>query len=539
MKRYKTFILSIFILLIGTFFWYSYFKFVTPGYLTFSDGAKYADIARNIVNGHGYKQTFSFFSPNLNLNSDAFPSTWSSPAMPYTLVLFYKLLGSSDFSVYLTSFVLYLLLVLTVYLLGRKMWGDLTGFLAALFVAVNINILDYATSAASETLFLFLAVLVPLLILYRNKLVDSVAAILLMIMYFTRPQAVIFIIGYLLFWLLLHFKIKKALLIFTALIISGILVDHFVLTKMNGQFHLYSILNRGSYEAVQYTSDVSTSDALRGASPVIQQDRFVMLKKIFYNLYNFYRSMPQILSPYLFLLFLIGLFKIDKKDQLYFKIVTAFIVLATFLGSAATIPFYRYLHPVIPLVYLIAAATLIWIMEIVLNIKNAKQWQKRQLQFVIILIGLLVAVGQTVGVIFLDSRFTAKSLNIGKPPVYVALARTLKNNSLSTDNILTNLDTWGSWYGERKTVWFPLKPDQLALQTPNHGYYDVIYLTNYLIDDTNYYMGEEWRQTFNNPENLQNEYLKDNYVLKDTYIIPASEVYENEQAKAILLIRKP
>jgi len=93
--------------------------------------------------------------------------------------------------------------------------------------------------------------------------------------------------------------------------------------------------------------------------------------------------------------------------------------------------------------------------------------------------------------------------------------------------IVTNLDTWGSWYGERKTVWFPLKPEILVNPKTGKIPFDAIYLTSYLMDD------------FYNPENPGNEFIKENFELKGVYKVEASETYEKQEARAVLLVKKP
>ncbi|KKQ96272.1 MAG: hypothetical protein UT23_C0036G0002 [Candidatus Woesebacteria bacterium GW2011_GWA1_39_12] len=117
----------------------------------------------------------------------------------------------------------------------------------------------------------------------------------------------------------------------------------------------------------------------------------------------------------------------------------------------------------------------------------------------------IFVVGQSLGVIFLDSRFKAKTINKGKPPVYVALSRILKENTNPDDIIVTNLDTWGSWYGERKTIWYP--------------------------------MGPEWRQVFFNPDKIEGSFILENYILAGEFEISPEETYERQGARAILLVR--
>jgi len=274
---------------------------------------------------------------------------------------------------------------------------------------------------------------------------------------------------------------------------------------------------------ITYSSFNAVSDGLRGGT-VSSLTIIDVFKKVFYNLYNFYKALPEIANSYLWGLFFVGLFTWGKdKLQNNFKISAIFMTLVTFLITALTIPFYRYIHPVIPFVYIIAIATLF---EIVSKLAN-----KKHVKLISLILVFIFCIGQTLGVIFLDSRFKVKTINKNKPPVYAVLSYKLKEITDPSDIILTNLDTWGSWYGERKTVWFPLEPSMII---PVMDKIDAIYLTSYLIDDENYYMGINWREMFNNPKT---QTVLKNFKFVGEYTFKAEDNYQRQDAKAVLFIK--
>lgn len=493
-------------------------SFLNNIYLTFSDGAKFALIAKKLVLDNGFTTNFSFWG-------GTFFSTGGIPILiPYLMSLFMKIFGITDLAVIMFSFTFYILLALFVFLLGRKVFNPLVGFLSALAVLFNLNFIDYATSGASEPLFAFEIVLATYLLVLRKKWATLMSFFVMGLMYFSRPQAFIFIAGLVFLWLLLRFNIKKALIYFLGLGIIGLLFDKFVIYPLSFKIPVTPIFMRGLQSILTYSSFNAVSDGLRGgaSSTLAMID---VVKKVFYNLYNFYKALPEIANPYILSLFFIGLFTWGKdKLQNNFKISIIFMTLVTFLVTALTIPFYRYLHPIVPLVYILGVATLV---EIVSKLASAKY--VKLISFILIFV---FCIGQTLGVIFLDSRFKAKTVNKDKPPVYVVLSYKLKEITKPTDVIVTNLDTWGSWYGDRRTVWFPLDP---AMIIPAEDKIDAIYLTSYLIDDENYYMGENWRKIFNDPKNQT--ILKD-FKFVDSYEFKAEDNYQRQDAKAILLIKK-
>lgn len=479
-------------------------------FLTFSDGAKFALIARNLFLSNGYTTDFSFWG-------SPFFTTGGIPLLlPYLISVFMKVFGATDFAVIAFSFTFYILLIVSTFLLGSKIFGKLVGFLSALAIATNYNFINYATSGASETLFAFEIVISMYLLSFKKWWINIIGFLVLGAMYFSKPQAIIFMAGILLYWLVIKFGIKKAVISFIGLGIFGIVIDKYILYPLSFRYPVTPILMRGLQSILTYSSNMAVSDGLRGVvgSTLTLTD---IVKKVFYNLYNFYKAIPEIMNPYLFALFIIGMF----FKQSPFRISVLFMTGLTFLVTALTIPFYRYLHPVVPLIYIVAVGTLV---EIFKDLKIKV--------YITSFLILIFCVGQTLGVIFLDSRFERNTHNIGKTPIYVLQSRVLKEVTGKDDIILTNLDTWGSWYGERKTIWFPLKPEMILPAGNNIKY---IYLTSYKMDDDNYYMGKEWREIFNNP---QGQKVLLNYKFIGEYEFKAEDNYERENGRAVLFIKK-
>jgi 4-amino-4-deoxy-L-arabinose transferase-like glycosyltransferase len=531
-------------LAIGIFFFsillfYSYLKLKTPGYIYFSDGAKFADIAAQMVSGSGFKSNFTFFSPTIfNLAKESyFSARGVPPAMPLLISISFKLFRASDFSVIGVSAFFYLLLVISVFFLGKKLSSSLVGALAAIVVAANMDFLGYASSGASETLFAFLSVISTYLISIRKKWAVLLFILSLIFLYLTRPQGIFFILAYVLGWLLYRFSVKKSLIYFSIFVVFISIFDWFAIKPLSFIIPVYPVLSRGIDSLSQYSPNIATSAALRGGSGVSIQ-LFAIFKKIFYNLYNFYKLAAQIINPYLFGFYIVGLF-IWTKDKFYksLKISTIVAMGLVLFATAAAIPFFRYLHLLIPLVYIFAVEGLVFIL--------AKIFADKRFVFAVSLsLIIFFVVGQTLGSIFLDSRFEKRTHNAGKPPIYVEYSKLLKDNTFSNQVVVTNLDTWGSWYGERKTVWFPLEPKQLIDPATNKIPFDAIYLTDYLMNDENYYMGDSWRAIFENPKDVTKwncdgcDVIARDFVLKSIFTVDPADTYEKISGRAVLLVKK-
>lgn len=524
------------------------FVFFPNNFLKFSDAAKFADIARNINAGNGFLTNFSFFNNNIFESQTLFNSPFTPPAMPYAISLFFKVFGVSDSSVRLSSTVFFLVTTLVLNLLGTKLFNKTVGFTSSLVLLFSLNFWEYANTGASELLFILEIVLVPYLLLFKNKTLNLFSLLILILMYFTRPQAFIFIVSYLLFFLLINFESKKAFKYFAISLFVGILLDLLILLPLNGKYHLYSIFGRGEHAITQHSQYIAVSDVIRG---IEKQPSSVLLtlKKSGTHLFNFYRNLPVILNPYIFLLFALSpLTLLKNKEQKYFVTTVFLAAILSFILPALTIPFYRYIHPVLPLIYLLGVASVYVVFSKLLsqNTYLKKYYFKNfdLASFFTYAFVFLFCVVISIGTLIHDYKYFDVRTNKSKAPVYANLAFILRDNTKPEDIILTNLDTWGSWYGERKTVWYPLEPKQIMNPETGEIPFDSIYLTNYLIDDENYYMGESWRQIFENPE-LPEMWtcegcgrIKDEFELKGSFVVPADQTYEKSEASAVLFSKK-
>jgi len=111
----KTLLTTVVLLLFTLFFVVSYFKLNTSGYLQFSDGAKFASVARNLYQGNGYQQDFIFFGKGtLNkIRTNYFPAFGIPQVMPYSILVTFLINGVSDLSIIATSSFYFVLLVIS------------------------------------------------------------------------------------------------------------------------------------------------------------------------------------------------------------------------------------------------------------------------------------------------------------------------------------------------------------------------------------------------------------------------------------------
>jgi hypothetical protein len=502
-------------------------------YISFSDSAKYADIAKNIVNGEGYLRSFTFFSgiksdANFNLS---WVADWPPPFVPISIAFMFKIFGISDLSIRLTTLLFFVLTIVFVYLLAKKHYGYTAGLLSLIAVGFNYDMLKYSLSGGTEIIFIFEIVLGYYLLSLNKRWSNFTVLIVSVLMYLTRPQYFIFCIGFLIYYLFRYFMFKKAVAILSLVALSWIFVDILFLSSGVNSYY-YSVLEFAKYGL----SSTNASDQLRGLGSNFSLSTVIV--RLLYTLYNFYKALPDILNPYLFVFYCLAMIRLvisfvkrRLMDKDYFVASSLFSTLLLVFVTALTVPFYRYLHPVIPLVYVVSIGTLVSIVKSLtkgLSLENKSNY----FEFFSFVLIIVFAVINTLGIVFLDSRSISLNRNFDKAPIYVEMSYKLKEITNKDMVIVTNLDTWGSWYGERKTIWFPVEPEMILPVSDNN---EAIYLTSYKMDDENYYMTKKWREIFYDPEN---QTILPDYKFVGEYEFKAEDNYERENGRSVLLIKK-
>lgn len=235
-----------------------YWVFITPDYSPDSDAAQYFDLARNIVNGHGYAMTF----PQLELH----PTAFRPPGYPYALAAVFKVFGV-DVGVgagRALSLVFGLIAIALVYLLVRRISTPRAGLVAGLCMALYPPLLANDTVLLTESLSLALLAGMLLALVVRRW---PLAAVLCGMLILTRASA-----QYLMFplalWVLWQLGWKRALGFLA--IVAAVLSPWFI----RNQIQLgspYFVTSNGFNLAGTYSP--ASRESQRFVDPVVD-DRF-------------------------------------------------------------------------------------------------------------------------------------------------------------------------------------------------------------------------------------------------------------------------
>lgn len=494
----------------------------------FVDAARYADVARNLVTEGKLAGNFAYFSENL-MKDD-----WlvhGPPVNYYINALFFKFFGINDSSIIFTSSLFFVLSSVLVYLIGLKIFNSKTAILSAIFYILNLQLLGYARDGASEPLFIFQILLAALFIVIGKRWSLVIAGIVLAIALFTKLQAGIVIVGFLL-WVLLLFR--KDFIKVGGFIVPLIVVILF--NKLGILFPQHSV-GLPNYLLFQQTKLFPGDDLPRSGKTNLINLEFIfansktLMSKLFYNSYNFFKIifssdnlLPPLTAPFITMNYLFSnllLLKDEKKEQRYFRIITLFLLFISMVTFAITSPHIRYFHIFLPFMIIIFSDFIINILE-KFNLSNKKI--NAVLFLIVIAFGLLPFLGSYI----LDSRFRRSAYNTNKPYAHKVLGEKVGLNSGKNDLVVTNLDTWGSWYGKRKTVLIPVNLSDLE-KLDKAKRVDIIFLTDFQKDNEDHPLNNEWEKMFVGSNEVSSKYILDNFVNTKSGKVSSSEVYENRE----------
>lgn len=492
-------------------------------FISFSDTAKFVDLARTFVQTGQWGVHHSFFNQSTTLSyqhGDLFPVNFY-PAVSMLFSLIFKVFPVSDLSIVFTGIMLFFLSTVLVYRLSSKIFSPKVGIVASIVFLFQNQLYDYVQNCTTEIIFIFLSLLIFNLLL-GSRFSKVIGLLLVPILLVTRQQAVIFVFcGLMTSIYLLKERISKKYFSFLV-ITTAIVLSAYLSWAVQNQNLKLSIFN--SFGAINLPTDVAQGEYLRGQEYPILNSKQIGTK-IFYNLYNFAKTPERIVSPFLFVFLLLSLFIKSKKSEKSFTYFVFTTLLLFVLAASATLPNARYLHPLLPYMVICASFALVSILP-----------DQRLKNFQIGLIVLVLAI-KPIGFLFLDTRFESKLTNQNQPPAYFQISKIMADNLPKDRLIITNLDAWSSWYQGLTTMWFPLNPDLLIPPSGLATKVDYIVITNYKEDDGDFNLGS-WREVVYAPQSIQNKYLSQNYKVLKTFQIDKSQVRENKNFQGTILVKK-
>lgn len=493
--------------------------------LKFVDSARYADVARNLYLHSSYTNRFVF--PTSTVPGYFGWDINYPPLHAITIANIYFLFGPSDFSVIFESILFFFASAPLVFLLANQLFNKQIGLLSVLIYLLTPQLINYSKDGASEPLFIFLLLLTAILITRKNKLGLIVGGLVAGLLPFAKLQGFLFLPIFFI-WVILLSRNLRNLTYFS--------IGPFLLVILNqlgiflSSFRLFDLpLYLSLQQTASYPGDNLPRSGLTKSLTILDliTNFNIFTSKIFYNLYNFYKIvftftniLPSWTTPFIVITYIfsqVNFLQKEETDVRIFRFIVLIMVLGSFLLAAATSPHIRYTHTTLPFV-IILITDFLYKLARNLNLSEAKiQITMFSLIFLFLIMPLL-------GNIFLDKRFENKIFNIQRPYAHKLLGQKLGHETSIEGIIITNLDSWGSWYGNRNTMLIPLDLTQLEQldQSLNIG---AIYLTDFQKENEDHPLRGEWEDMYN--QKISNKFILENFKLQKIGTISAEENYEN------------
>ncbi len=499
------------VVLISVLFYCLYYFLATPRALTFSDSAKTADSARFLLS-NGYVATHhSFFdSTGAVLENYKPPGGFmlsTPPAMTYLFAFLFKFLPIADSTLSVVGMVMFVLSSLLLFSISKKITGGEGGMTLTIMFATNLFLLEYSVNLTSEIVYIF-EILVATRLLLSDKLGFVLLSIFpLVLMYFTRAQAMLVYLSLgitFVYWVIVKIasRKKKLAFMFTLCFFAMVAIKFF-----NYGHHL---------GAIMYKPGLNPGLYLRGDVNREYLTPTEVVAKVVYNTYNFIRFPQRIIEPWVMFFCLVGVFPMIRKFKSRIFTVGVFSLFCLHVYAAAlTIPNARYVHPALPLLFVIAN---LGINEIVIR------HQIQRLRIFLALVTVLLSFNY-IGHVLIDYRFRKNTLNIGKPTAVREISKEAARLIPANNLTITNLDAWAAWYQGITTMWFPTDLKHLS-QMSGADKVSYILITSYKSEDGDFALND-WSELLSKPEDLTNKYLRDHYILAGVFRVDKASVYEN------------
>lgn len=122
-----------------------------------TDSVQYTTIAKNLLAGNGYRGADHMLTRKGELTA------FYAPGYPLFIAGLYAVFGESQKAILIAHILLGLLSIYLVYLLGARLYSETAGVIAAFVFGLNPQIIHYEFLLISETLFIFLVLVIAIL----------------------------------------------------------------------------------------------------------------------------------------------------------------------------------------------------------------------------------------------------------------------------------------------------------------------------------------------------------------------------------------
>lgn len=489
-----------------------------PGSPAGSDAAFHAATARNIVQGHGFKTPATipaFLANSIPLSPFGWPALVPH-LYPLMVAIFFWFFGINDFSLALTSGFFFVLTIPFCYLLAKKLFNKEVACLACLWYIFTPSILNYSVWGATESLFIFLITL-GLFFLIACKDCFFWAGVVFGFSYLTKFQGILLFPPFFIY----IFKTKKQLssiFLFLGGFILILAFDKFFLPPLVTNYA--SFQNHHLWTTIAQGAIFPKNQAGRTLTPftfnLLLSNLNLVFGKVFSNLYYFLQNFFSLTLPSVTFLYLLSFFKpAPSKTIKNFKILSLVLILVFLSFYLVTYSDFRYLHPLLPLVLIIAAQTF-WLF--------LKQFNPKRLTQLTAIFTFLFVVIPCFTAPFWGTNIQRRLARPQKPTFKAIFGKIVQENTPPEAIIVSEAENVVAWQGNRRAIRFPLTLADLEKIDQEIVPVDAIFLSSHPYREP---IEPEWQELIDKPHDFGNFYFAKKFEIKpedNYYRIPVEAV---------------
>ena len=492
-----------------------------------SDDREYTSIARNIINGKGIVRNFAYPLDINFFEKLPIPEFVHPPVHPLILAGFFKLIGISDFSALLPSYLSYFILILLFFFFVKRYLEVKTAVIATVVLIFNREILEMSLVALSEGVYTLLFFIFFSLFVKANSLkAIFISGILLGISHLIRENIYPFLIPlfvYLYFFPNLTRWKKMTFFVIGILIplIPNILRSFFDTGSLFFSYGKFTLMAyTAKYPWLNIYRDIQNPSLLEF---LIDQPGQFFLKYVS-NLVNTLEQFIPVSNPYLSAFFILEMFhwKISPEWK-RIKMLFLFLIVSQVLFIALFTFTSRFFIPFLPVMIVFASPSFVRVSEDLISCAKPL-WRKKVLYLSLILF-LIFFITPATYTIFQPGKSEVLGFKTPQFGFLIPTGEAKRLNDFLRSELKENQVVWTDlpeileWEGDRLCGWLPVK---IAYIYEIHKKIpvDAILLTNIRTPSK---MEEEWK-----------------YLLFSEYSLPryrTVKLYKSGSVFAKLLIR--
>lgn len=519
-------LLILLLLLLAGIVWFGFYATHTKE-IAGSDDREYASIARNIVNGKGIVRNFIYPLDINFFEKLPIPEFVHPPVHPLILAGFFKLIGISDFSALLPSYLSYFILILLFFFFVKRYLEVKTAVIATVVLIFNREILEMSLVALSEGVYTVLFFIFFSLFVKANSLkAIFISGILLGISHLIRENIYPFLIPlfvYLYFFPNLTRWKKMTFFVIGILIplIPNILRSFFDTGSLFFSYGKFTLMAyTAKYPWLNIYRDIQNPSLLEF---LIDQPGQFFLKYVS-NLVNTLEQFIPVSNPYLLAFFILEMFhwKISPEWK-RIKMLFLFLIISQVLFIALFTFTPRFFIPFLPVMIVFASPSFVRVSEDLISCAKPL-WRKKVLYLSLILFLIFFITPATYTIFQPDKPevlgFKTPQFGFLMPTGEAKRLNDFLRSELKENQVVwTDLPEILEWEGDRLCGWLPIRIEHIY-EIHKKIPVDAILLTN---TRTPSKMEEEWK-----------------YLLFSEYSLPRYrnvKLYKSGSVFAKLLIR--